>query len=309
MAKPRKPAVDFAVYLAVRVAVCVLQALPPRTARRLAHGLAWLAYHIDRRHRAVAADNLRQAFPGRYDDPAACDRAVRAVYRHFLTVVVEMVQLPRKLSVGNWRRSIELINNGPLGERLLSGRPVLIVTGHFGNWELGGYVLGLVGFKTYAIARPIDNPYLDAFLRRFRERTGQRLLAKRGDFEQIQGILAAGGAIATLADQDAGSRGVFVDFFGRPASTHKAVALLALEYDVPLVVAAAPRVREPMFYHVVVEEVIEPGEYAGRPDAVRVITQRYTAALERLIRRHPEQYFWLHRRWKHRPPQKKAKAA
>ena len=104
-----------------------------------------------------------------------------------------------------------------------------------------------------------------------------------------------------LADQDAGPRGLFVDFFGRPASTHKAVALMAMEFDAVLVVIGVPRLAEPMFYAVVCGDVIDPREYAGRGDAVRAITQRYTTALEGLIRRYPEQYFWLHRRWKHQP--------
>src|SRR5205085_11965591 len=116
---------------------------------------------------------------------------------------------------------------------LLSGRPVLCVTGHFGNWELAGYSLGLVGCPTHAIARPLDNPYVDRFLRTFRERTGQKLLAKRGDFDNMEKLLQDGGLLATLADQDAGQRGIFVDFFGRPASTHKAVALMAIRYNVP----------------------------------------------------------------------------
>ncbi len=184
------------------------------------------------------------------------------------------------------------------------------MTGHFGNWELGGYTLGLLGFSTFAIARKLDNPYLNDFLlHRFRQRTGQRILYKDGDFERIQAVLAGGGAIATLGDQDAGRRGQFVDFFGRPASTHKAVALLALEFDAVMAVIGVPRFGEPMRYEVRVEEVILPEEYAGRPDAVRAITQRFTAALERMVRRAPEQYFWLHRRWKHEPPVRKAKRA
>src|SRR5947209_13223885 len=100
-------------------------------------------------------------------------------------------------------------------ECLLSGRPLLLVTGHFGNWELGGYVLGLLGFTTHAIARPLDNPYLDVFLRRFRERTGQKIVAKHGSFDQIQSLLARSQVLATLGDQDAGARGLFVEFFGR----------------------------------------------------------------------------------------------
>ena len=190
------------------------------------------------------------------------------------------------------------------------GRPLLFVTGHFGNWELGGYTLGLLGFSTFAIARKLDNPYLNDFLlHRFRQRIGQRILYKDGDFERIQAALAASGVIATLGDQDAGQRGQFVDFFGRPASTHKAVALLALEFNAVMVVIGVPRIGEPMRYEVAVEDVILPEEYAGRPDAVRAITQRFTAALERMVRRAPEQYFWLHRRWKHEPPVRKGKLA
>ena len=191
----------------------------------------------------------------------------------------------------------------------MSDRPLLLVTGHFGNWELGGYVLGLLGFTTYAIARPLDNPHLDDFFRSFRERTGQKVLAKKDDFDNIQSVLAGGGVLATLADQDAGAGGLFVDFFGRPASTHKAVALLALEYNVPMIVIGTPRVGQPMKYQVVVEEVIRPEEYAGKADAVRRISQRFTAALERVVRRFPEQYFWLHRRWKHQPAARKGRRA
>ena len=310
MSKPRSAAGDYAAYLALRVVLCVLQMLTPPAARRLAGLLAWLAYHVDRRHRLVADDNLRRAFPDERDD-AARDRRVRAVYRHFCSVMVEIAHLPRLLSPTTWRRYVTLVNGRPVIEALLSGRPLLLVTGHLGNWELGGYALGLLGFHTHAIARKLDNPHLNEFLlHRFRQRTGQRILYKDGDFERIQAVLAGGGAIATLGDQDAGRRGQFVDFFGRPASTHKAVALLALEFNAAMVVIGVPRVAEPMRYAVVVEEVILPEEYAGRrPDAVRDITQRFTAALERMVRRTPEQYFWLHRRWKHEPPVRKAKRA
>ena len=308
MARPRSPAADYAVYLAVRLVVCVVQALAPDVARGVARGLAWLAYHVDRRHREVARDNLRHAFPSRYAD-AELDRLVRAVYRHFATVFVEMVHLPRKLHTNNWRRYLELAGGDRIVGALLAGRPLLIVSGHFGNWEMGSYALGLFGFRTFAVARRLDNPHLDAFLRRFRQGTGQMILDKNTDYEPIQRVLAGGGALAMLADQDAGRRGLFVDFFGRPASTFKSIALLALEYRAALLVMGAAKVGEPMRYRVVAEDLILPEEYDGRPDAVKAITQRYTAALERLVRRHPEQYFWLHRRWKHQPPVRKAKAA
>jgi KDO2-lipid IV(A) lauroyltransferase len=110
-----------------------------------------------------------------------------------------------------------------------------------------------------------------------------------------------------VGDQDAGPRGLFVDFLGRPASTFKSIALLSMEYKAPILVLAAARVGQPLRYLLYLEDVILPEEHAHQPDAARAITARYTAALERLVRRHPEQYLWLHRRWKSSPPAKKAR--
>jgi Kdo2-lipid IVA lauroyltransferase/acyltransferase len=301
MAKMRSVAADYGVYILLRVFVCIVQALSIEMGCTLARGLAWLLYQADRRHRQVALDNLRQAFPGRYS-PQELDALVRRVFQHFCTLAVEIIHLPRCFHATNWRRFVQLPQGGILVEQMVSGRPILFATGHFGNWELAGFVLGALGFKTYAIARTLDNPFVDHFLRvQFREKRGQEILSKDGDFARIQHVLATGGALATLADQDAGQRGMFVDFFGRPASTHKAVALLALEHRAPLVVVGTAKVGGPLQYAVLVEEVIYPEEYDGQPDAIRKITQRFTSALERLVRRYPEQYFWLHRRWKHQP--------
>jgi KDO2-lipid IV(A) lauroyltransferase len=309
MSKPRSRLADYGVYLLVRVIVCLLQTLSYAAARRVAGALAWLAYRVDRRHRLVADDNLRQAFPGGMTDPER-DALVRSVYRHFCGLVVEIIQAPRRLHATTWRRYVDMSDSRLLVGSLLSGRPLMLVTGHFGNWEVGGYTLALLGFKTHAIARPLDNPYLDDFLRRFRERTGQGILAKHGDFARMEAVLAGHGVLATLGDQDAGQRGLFVDYFGRPASTHKAVALLALEHRVPLLVLGVRKMGEPMRYRIVTEDLILPEEHEGRPDAVRAMTARFTQALERVVRTAPEQYFWLHRRWKHQPPPpKKARRA
>jgi KDO2-lipid IV(A) lauroyltransferase len=156
---------------------------------------------------------------------------------------------------------------------------------------------------------PLDNPFLDRYQRWFRQRHGQTVLTKKGDVERKQDVLEQGGIMATLGDQDAGQRGLYVDFFNRPASTHKAIALMALEYAVPIVVMGIARVGEPMRHRLIVSDVILPEEYADRADAVKAMTQRCATALEQLIRQYPEQYFWLHRRWKHQPKQKAKKAA
>jgi len=305
------------VYLVVRFVVALVQMVPPRIAYAVADFLAWLVYKLVRSRREVALENVRAAFPELANDPADADRLVRKMYRHFLRATVELMLLPRKLHISNWRKHLVLAHGSLTLPPLLGDRSVLVVTAHFGNWEMAGFALGLFGFRTYAIARVLDNPYLERYALKFRQGTGQTIIAKNDDFARLTEVMKHGGKVATLADQDAGSRGVFVNFFGRPASTHKAIALMAVQFDALIVVMGVPRVsREdypqrpdfepdsplaPLFYAVKCADVIDPREYAADPNAVKAITARYSAGLERLIREHPEQYFWLHRRWKSVP--------
>jgi KDO2-lipid IV(A) lauroyltransferase len=307
MAKPRNPAADYALYLVVRLFICIIQAVPLGAALAFADALAWLAYRFDHRHRQVAEDNIAHAFPG--ISAPEIDRRVWAVFRHFCRLVIEITFLPRKMHTANWPKYVEMRDPRRFVDRLTSRRPLLLLTGHFGNWEMGGWVLGLLGFRTWAVARLLDNPHLNAFLGRFRRGTGQEIISKGGGFERMKTILGAGGIIATLADQDAGQKGLFVDYFGRPASTHKGVVLLALEHQVPMVVLGVRQNGKPLDYQIVISDVIMPEEYEGRPNAVHEVTQRFTTALEQVVRTAPGQYFWLHRRWKHQPNEKPAKQA
>lgn len=300
MARKRSWFVDYAVYVVVRLIITFIQILPYAWGMKLADGLAWVAYHFNRRHRLVAMDNLERAF-GDQHTPAERDRIVRNVYRHFCRMLIDMLHLPRRLQAGTLRDLFEFDRAGEFLDQVLCDRPAMVVTGHLGNWEAAGFFLGLVGCKMYPIARAIDNPYLDAWLRDFRERTGQSVLDKNEDYGRIQEVLAGGGILVTLCDQDAGTRGHFVDFFGRPASTHKAIALLSLEYDVPLVITAVVVAPDSGKFRVLIADRIDPREYAGQSDAGLAITRRFTAAMERMVREYPEQYFWLHRRWKHQP--------
>jgi KDO2-lipid IV(A) lauroyltransferase len=191
----------------------------------------------------------------------------------------------------------------------MDGQAMIFLSGHYGNWEMAGYLFGLYGYPTYSVARTLDNPYLERYLRAFRERTGQHLIPKKGGYDQMLEVLQSGRVLSMLADQDAGPRGLFVDFFGRPASTHKAIALLAIEHQTPIVVGVARRLGTEFKYEIRCEEIIEPTELDGSTDDVLLLTQRYTSALERLIRQDPSQYLWLHRRWKHQPSVKKKRAS
>jgi KDO2-lipid IV(A) lauroyltransferase len=291
---------DYLTYLFARLVVCTAQALSIEQTYAFARFAAGVWYRLDSRHRRVGLENLRLAFGERYTEQER-ERIVRGVYLHFSAMLMEMMHIPRKLSLTTWRDHITLVGQADILDRLLRGGPMIMLSGHFGNWEMAGYLFGVFGFPPNSVYRTLDNPYLDRYLRDFRQRTGQRLIPKTGGFEQMIEVLRTGGILSFLADQDAGQRGLFVEFFGRPASTHKAIALLAIEYETPVVVGYARRIGRGFRYEVGCAEVIEPGEWTGTADDARLLTQRYTTALERVIRRDPEQYLWLHRRWKHQP--------
>ena len=299
--KKRRLWLDYLAYLAVRSVVACAQMLSIEQSYALARFLGWVIYKVDSRHRQVGIDNLTQAF-GDQLTAAKRDQIVRGVYRHFCMMLMEILHTPRKLHLENWRGSIELAGLAPLMDHLISGnRPLIVLTGHYGNWELAGYLFGMFGFPTVSVARTLDNPYLERYLRAFREKTGQSLIPKTGGFEQMVEVLQNNRALTFLADQDAGQRGLFVDFFGQPASTHKAIALLAIEHQAPVAVGVARRIGPGFRYEIRCEDVIDPAELSGTADDVRILTQRFTSALERLIRQDPTQYLWLHRRWKHQP--------
>ena len=302
--KVRRPWLDYLVYMVVRSLVAFAQMLSIEQSYGLAHFLGWVLYQADKRHREVGLDNLKHAY-GDAMSQRERDEVVRGVYRHFCMMLIEILHLPRKIQLTNWRDYFVLEGHGHLLDLFMSGkRPLIFLTGHYGNWEMAGYVFGLFGFPTVAVARTLDNPYLERYLKSFRERTGQQLIPKSGGFDQMVEVLKNNRALSFLADQDAGQRGLYVDFFGRPASTHKAIALLAIEHNAPVVVGYARRIGPGFRYEVGCDAIIEPEEWTGTADDARLLTQRYTSALERIIRRDPEQYLWLHRRWKHQPKPK-----
>ena len=296
--------VNYLVYLLVRLIVGIAQAMSVEQSYAFARWLAAVLYRVDKRHRKIGIENLRHAFGDRYTE-ADRDRIVRGVYLHFCMMLMEILHIPRKLHPTTWRDRITLVGHEKVVDRLLKGGPLIMLTGHFGNWEMAGYLFGVFGFPPNSVARTLDNPYLDRYIRMFRERTGQKLIPKKGGYDQMLDVLRTGGVLSFLADQDAGDRGMFVEFFGRPASTHKAIALMAIEHNAPVVVGFARRIGPGFRYEVGCTELFEPSEWTGSADDARVLTQRYTSALEVIIRRDPEQYLWLHRRWKHQPKARK----
>jgi len=295
-----KNAADWLVYLGVRIAICVVQAAPMETCAACADVLAWLLTAVIPIRRQVIEENLRCAFPEMTDGDRR--KLTLRMWRHLFLMVFEVAHAPIHLKATDWRRRIRSRSHGRISRLLLDPRPKIVVSAHFGNFEIAGYVAGLLGFPGYTIARPLDNRYLDRYVNRFRRSTGQAILPKQGSAETVQRIMDEGGVIGLLGDQHAGPKGCWVDFFGRPASSHKAVALFCLAYDAPLIVLFAIRGSRPFCFDMDVADILDPRTLPPSCRDVRWITQWYHHELEAVIRRSPEQYWWVHRRWKGTPP-------
>lgn len=291
--------VQYLQYVVLRTALCVLQSIRLETYAEWSPWLAWLCADVWKIRRGTIEESLQIAYP-----EASAERRhelTLRMWQHLFLLVAEVALAGRKIHETNWRRYLRPNNLEPLARLMLDDRPKLFLSGHLGNFELSNYLLGLFGLPTLAVARELDNEYLDRFMRTFRARTGQRMVDKKGGYDDIQATLAAGGAVSMLADQYAGSKGCWVEFFGRPASTHKAIALLALEYEAPILVGFTRRLDRPLHCELVVGAVLDPRTSSEATGGVKPLTQWFTHQLEQLIRRVPEQYWWVHRRWKGTP--------
>jgi KDO2-lipid IV(A) lauroyltransferase len=275
-----------------------------RTARLM--GRIW--WWSMKRHRDRAMDNLRPALGDRYSERQLRDIA-RSSFEHFAQLyLVELMMMPRIITEWSWSRHVELGRLGPALRELLDERGVIMLTGHFGNYELLGYTICRLGIPLTAIMRPLDNPLINRHLVASRRAGGLTLLYKKGVSAVAGNVIDNGHALCFIADQDAGRKGLFVDFFGRKASTYKSIGLLAMAKRVPVVVGYAVRVQRGFHYRIDVERIIQPEEWDSQDDPLLWITQTFSHALEVAVRRHPEQYLWVHRRWKHRPKEEQGRA-
>jgi Kdo2-lipid IVA lauroyltransferase/acyltransferase len=298
--------VEWIVYVFVRTLICIVQCLTLQQAEELARLLAWWSHSVFRIRSRVVDENLRHAFP----DLSREDRRQLAadMWLHLYLLGVEMLQATRKIHRSNWRNWITIPDDEKrvIVRRMLDRRALVVVTAHFGNFEISGYVAALLGFPTRTLARNLDNRFLDTYLKRVRESTGQIIYPARGTAELAQSVLETRGILALLGDQHAGPKGCWVQFFGRPASCHKSVAVFALANRVPLMVVLANRIPgKIMHFELRMMGLKDPLAVQADLPSVSELTQWYNDVLERRIRELPDQYWWLHRRWKDTRPARK----
>jgi len=300
VAKTRNKLVDFLAYLGLRAAVMFLRMLDIAAGYRLAGWLGDVMFRLDRRHRRIALGHLERSFP--QWTPARREQVARESMRSLFYMGLEVLLTPSLVRQDRWHRYVTLKDYDQVARLVIQRHTGLVaLTGHFGNWEIASYISATIGFPGYAVARAIDNPYVNDYIMGVRERTGQRIIYKKGAAEQVEDLLGQGEMVSFVCDQDAGRKGMFVDFFGRKASTFKSIGLMAMQFNVPILLMCCRRIGADFKFEIWPQRLIQPEEWAGRDDPLRWITQEYTRALEEAVRAYPEQYFWVHRRWKHRP--------
>lgn len=279
---------------ALALLILGIQALPwsalPPLARLL--GLVWARVLPVRR--SLMESNLRLAFPD--STPAWRSRVIRDCCSHFVLTGLEMFWLPRMDR--DWVRAHVRVNDPGLPARLRErGKGIICVGGHYGNWEVIGAALAQEQQPLSYIVKRVADPLLDRLLNDSRRSVGAEIIYTREAGRQVLKHLGRNRLVAFLSDQDARSRGVFVDFLGRPASTPQGAAVYALRLGAPLMFMHDE--REPDGHHRVelFEVPLEP-DWTLCDEHIRLLTQRYSDLLAERIRCRPEQWFWMHRRWK-----------
>ena len=291
-------------HLLYRAVVGLGRLFAERAARWIGAALGRLAYRPLGIRRRIVETHLRQAFPDRDDRWIRATAA--ASYAHLGREAMRMLLLstlwPEDVIV---RTRVDGLDE--FMAALEKGRGLVLVTGHFGNWEIGGAALAARGVPLDVVAQRQSNPLFDRSIVEARERLGMRVIERRNAPREGLRALRRGRAVAFVADQDARRAGVFVPFFGRLASTHRGPALLALRTGAPIFLGTMVRVDDES-YHVRLEEidVQRDGETEA---AIERLTAAFTHRLELAVRASPAQYFWHHRRWKTRPDQEPAAEA
>jgi KDO2-lipid IV(A) lauroyltransferase len=281
-------------HAAVASVVKLARLLPMRAVIAAGTLLGTAFYLFDRPHRRLAISNLRAAFPSRSE--AECDVIARGMFVHFgrlLTVLLKFSTMPP----GKMLAHVEFEGEERVRAAHALGRGVLLFTGHFGFWEINALVHALEIAPMAVLARPLDNPLLHHLLESVRRRTGNTVIYRRGAIRRVLRALADNQAVAFLIDQHIqAADAVYVDFFSRPAATTSALAALAARTGAPVVPVFAlpqPGGRFRMVY----EHAVEPPK-SDDPEALRAFTQRCSDVLEMYVRRYPDLWLWMHRRWR-----------
>ncbi|MFQ5601164.1 MAG: lysophospholipid acyltransferase family protein [Candidatus Krumholzibacteriia bacterium] len=285
---------DLLEMLGLYAVLALASTLPHGAALGAGRAIGRLLFRCGLRRR-VSLENLERAFGGAFDAPARRRIAARS-YEHLGMTLVELLRLgpAEALAV---RERLETHGVEHLHAALARGRGAIVASAHYGNWEVLGAGAVACGLPVTFVVQRMRNRAADSMLCRRRESAGVRVLERGMALRRVREELGANRLVSIMCDQDARRRGVFVPFFGVPASTHKGAAQLALRHDAPFIPAFGRRLPDGR-HRMLVYPPLEPPAGVDEEEAVLALLTRFNQLLEEVIREEPQQYLWLHRRWK-----------
>jgi KDO2-lipid IV(A) lauroyltransferase len=290
---------EWLAYAAVWLILKTLGALPRTVARVLAASVTNLLFRLQPKLEKTAEFNLRLAFPDWTD--AQRKEVTRKMVRNLGWMAAEFARFPR-LTKENIEKVVILEGHENFLEGQRRGNGVLYLTGHIGAWELSSFAHALYGYPLHYLARPIDNQRLDALVNQYRCSSGNQPIFKNESARVMLKILKDSGTIGILADQNTmPEEGVFVDFFGTPACATTGIARVALHTGAAVVPGYAYWDETMQKYRLRFEPPVDLVRTGDTERDVFRNTQRFAKAIEEIIRKHPDQWVWVHKRWKTRP--------
>ncbi len=289
--------ISYLEYFLIRLFISLIRLLPYRWALKLGSGLGTLVFKVWGQRRQITIKNLTKTFPDK--NHAEIRNIAISVYRNIGQTLIEFIR------AGVWSKEQlfkQVLFEGReyLDGALAKGKGVLLLTAHFGNWELLGIALSAAGYKLNVLARPLDNPLLDKVVNNIRRKFGTWIIANSNSIKDVIRVLHKNETIGILMDQNLYENATFVDFFGDLAATTPIIPLLARKTGAAVIPIRIVRLKNNQLQVIVEPEVI----FQANPDCeefVRNNTRHCNEVLEQWIRQDPEQWFWVHNRWKTRP--------
>lgn len=278
--------------------------IPLKIALSIGSGIGDLFYYGIKIRKTVALENLNRAFQSSKSEKEIA-RILRAHYRHLGKVLMEFACIP-KLNRDNIADTVQIHNAEILTEVNEKGLGAIVLSAHFGNWEYLAMSLANLPTPFYAVFMEQKNLAVDQIIKDYRMRTGLRPLKVGGAARGVIMALREGSNVLTLLDQDGGWDGKFIDFFGMPASTSTGPISIALRYKSPIVLAMSAREKDNKI-HIYLEKFVDLGELADSEKNVELVLKKYNEKIEQYIHCYPDQWFWMHRRWKTPPPEFRSK--
>lgn len=282
--------------------ISIVRLAPLGVTKAISNTLGDLLFFLSKKRQKIAIENLRHAF-GDEKSESEVRKLARESCRNFFYNFLETIKLNYLFSRPD-KAEILKEKTRNLDETFKKAKKIhdesggcIFISPHIGNWEMIPHIGASLGIPVVVVARPLDNEYLDKLIYANRTSSGQSIIPKKNALSALRTTLREGNSVGMLPDQST-MKGLIIDFFGRPATTTPVPALLSIAYNRPIVLMTCCRKKEDFQYEGFVSDPIMPGEYTDKKAEIIRLTEEMTREMESIIRKYPEQYLWIHNRWK-----------